>query len=160
MEWDCWCIRRRLIIICTKYFVIVNYGAATGFRGQDQAPSRGRDRKTREGFCVRLSQSKVEIRARLQSLVRSGPLQPSKPLSTTLVFHHDGYRSVFLIIRVYLLKFVCVCVCVVEKLLTFARILSTASIKRSGNLDVIYYKPFLLCNINVQRCLLIDKDWK
>lgn len=38
MEWDCRCIRRRLIIICTKYFVIVNYGAATDFRGWDQAP--------------------------------------------------------------------------------------------------------------------------
>lgn len=41
MGWECRCIRRRLIIICTKYFVIVNYGSATAFRGRDQASSRG-----------------------------------------------------------------------------------------------------------------------
>lgn len=62
MERDCRCIRRRLIIICTKYFVIVNYGAATSFRGRDQAPL-GETGKPRERFCVRLSQSRVQIRA-------------------------------------------------------------------------------------------------
>lgn len=110
MGWGCRCIRRRLIIICTKYFVIVNYGAATAFRRRDQASDREGGRKAGNGgraelFCIRLSQSGAEIRALdrardgASSSARSGPLRPSKPLSATLVFRADGYHGVFLISR-------------------------------------------------------------
>jgi len=103
MEWDCQCIRRRLIIICTKYFVIVNYGAATGFRGRDQAPL-GETGKRGERFCVRLPQSRVQIRAlwiTVKSSARSGPLQSGKLLSTTLVFHTDDHHRIFFINRIH-----------------------------------------------------------
>lgn len=50
MGWESGCIRCRLIIICTKYFVIVNYGAATAFLGgQDQASARETGKRGRLG---------------------------------------------------------------------------------------------------------------
>lgn len=92
VEWGCRCIRRRLIIICTKYFVIVNYGAATDFRGQDQALSErgGRYKRAMEPFHVLLSQSSAPVRSRVRAhFDRDGILRLFRSITVeqTLIHH-------------------------------------------------------------------------
>jgi len=108
------CIRRRLIIICTKYFVIVNYGTTTDLRRQDQSweeregldeeRERERKREREREIYERLHRpftSPARARAHFdrESSACSGPLQSSKPLSSALVFHNDddGCRRISLI---------------------------------------------------------------